>query len=71
MVLNVKKRKEFYWEHLGMMDDLGYVEKALHKIAVYEQNGICLRENLILTYETSRNPLSQKMVMNRIECYLK
>lgn len=70
-VLNVKKRKELYWEHLGMMDDAGYAEKALQKIAAYEQNGIYPGEGLILTYETGKNPLSQKMVMNRIEHYLK
>lgn len=35
--LNVKLRKEIYWEHMGMMDDPEYVEKALQKIAAYEQ----------------------------------
>lgn len=71
MVLNVKRRKELYWEHLGMMDDAVYVEKALQKIAVYEQNGIYPGEGLILTHETRKNPLSQKLVMNMIARYLK
>lgn len=70
-VLNVRKRKEIYWEHLGMMDDSAYAEKALQKIAMYEQNGIYPGEGLILTYETRRNPLSQKMVINMVEHYLK
>ena len=70
-VLNVRKRKEIYWEHLGMMDDAGYAEKALQKIAAYEQNGIYPGEGLILTHETGKNPLSRKMVMNMIEHYLK
>lgn len=36
-VLNVRLRKEYYWEHLGMMDDYSYAEKALQKISSYEQ----------------------------------
>lgn len=52
--------KEMYWEHLGMMDDSNYVENALQKIALYEQNGIFPGKNLILTYETGKNPINQK-----------
>lgn len=70
-VLNVKKRKEMYWEHFGMMDDPSYAEKALQKIAIYEQNGIFPGEDLILTYETRKSPMSQKMVMLMIQHYLK
>lgn len=70
MVLNVKERKEIYWEHLGMMDDREYVEKALDKLAVYAVNGILPGKNLILTYETAKAPLNQKMVQMMIEQYL-
>lgn len=70
-VLNVRKRKEIYWEHLGMMDDSNYVENALQKIALYEQNGIFPGENLILTYETRKNPINQKIAMLMIQRYLK
>ena len=70
-VLNVKKRKELYWEHLGMMDDPSYAEKALKKITIYEQNGIFPGEDLILTYETRKNPMNQKVIMLMIQHYLK
>lgn len=70
-VLNVRKRKEIYWEHLGMMDDTNYVESALQKIALYEQNGIFPGDNLILTYETRKNPINQKIVKLMIQHYLK
>ena len=63
-VLNVKKRQEFYWEHLGMMDDPSYAEKALQKISMYEQNGIFPGEKLIITYETRKSPLNQKQLAN-------
>lgn len=70
-VLNVNRREEIRWEHLGMMDDPVYVEKALKKIAVYEQNGIFPGENLILTYETRMTPISQKLIALMIQHYLK
>ena len=33
--LNVRERKEYYWEHLGMMEDPEYSEKAVRKISAY------------------------------------
>lgn len=69
-VLNVKERKEIYWEHLGMMDDVSYVEMALQKITLYMQNGIFPNDNLIITYETSKHPLNQKIIKLMIEQYL-
>lgn len=69
-VLNVRKRKELYWEHFGMMDDTNYVERALEKIALYEKNGIFPGENLIMTFETKKNPINQKMVSLLIKQYL-
>ena len=70
-MLYVKERKELYWEHLGMMDDASYVENAIQKINMYLQNGICSRDNLIVTYETKKNPLNQKTIKLMIEHYLK
>lgn len=70
-VLNTKKRREYFWEHFGMMDDPSYAEKALKKLSTYEQNGIFPGEQLIVTFETRKNPLSQKQVLNFIEHYLK
>ena len=71
MVLNVKTRTEFYWEHFGMMDDSSYLEKALHKIEMYEQNGIFPGEKLLITCETRTSPLNQRNIMNLIQHYLK
>lgn len=70
-VLNVRKRKELYWEHFGMMDDPNYVESALEKITLYEKNGIFPGGNLILTFETKKNPVNQKIVGLMIKQYLK
>ena len=70
-VLNVKKREELYWEHLGMMDDPEYAEAAIRKITTYVQNGIYPGEKLILTYETRKNPINQKVVKGMIEHFLR
>ena len=70
-VLNVRLRKELYWEHLGMMDDPIYAEKAIQKIFTYEQNGFFPGESLILTYETRQIPLNQKQILLFINRYLK
>ena len=70
-LLNVRIRKEIYWEHMGMMDNSAYAEKAVNKIHTYEQNGIFQGENLLITYETSKSPLSQKGIMRMIQRYLK
>lgn len=68
-LLHVGDRKEIYWEHFGMMDDPEYAEKAIEKIALYEQNGIFPGENLILTYETKKNPINRKVVQMLIKRY--
>lgn len=68
-VLNRKTRKEIYWEHLGMMDDADYVEKAIKKIELYEKNGIFQGDKLIVTYETKEHPLNVKHVDKMIGQY--
>lgn len=68
-VLNVRLRKEFLWEHLGMMDDAMYVDKALKKIDTYAKNNIFPGEKLVLTHETSFRPISTRIIDRMIECY--
>lgn len=43
--------KEYIWEHLGLMDKPGYVEKVKRKLALYNQLGYVIGDNLILTSE--------------------
>lgn len=69
-ILDIKQRKEIIWEHLGMMDNVDYAEKAVRKITTYEQNGIFPGDKLILTYETQKNPLNQKTLLLIIRHYL-
>lgn len=70
-VLNVRLRKEFYWEHMGMMDDFEYVEAALLRIEMYEKNDIFPGNKLILTHETARRPINSRNIEKMIFQYLK
>ncbi len=69
-VLNVRKRRTFYWEHMGMMDDPEYCAKALRKIEIYEKNGYLPGVDLIITHETSENPVRAGILDKMIEAYL-
>jgi hypothetical protein len=65
--LNVRTRKEFYWEHNGMMSNADYADYAIKRIEMYAQSDIIyLGENLVLTFETSSRPLNSRI----IECYI-
>ena len=68
--LNVKKRKQLYWEHLGKMDDVSYVRDNTYRINVYQKNGLFLGDDLIITWETSKMPLDIKLVDQLIRHYL-
>ena len=69
-VLNKKSRKEYYWEHLGMMGNPEYCENAIRKIQAYEKSGIFLGENLILTYESAETILDSRHIDRLIRKYL-
>lgn len=66
-VLNKRSRKEWIWEHFGKMDDPLYVERNMQKINIYERNGIVLGKNLLITFESKQQPLSQQVVNRMIE----
>lgn len=68
-ILNVRKRKELFWEHFGLIDDREYRDDALVKIEKYHQSGFCQGDNFIYTMETIRKPLNVKYVELLIERY--
>jgi len=70
-MLHKETKKEIYLEHFGMMDNPEYLEKALQKIELYEQNGIYPGDRLLITHETKKTPLHRKTVSRMIERFLK
>lgn len=69
-ILDVRKRKNLYWEHLGMMDDLEYIRNATRKIDSYEDSGLFPGRDLILSHETLKNPLTPKAIEGIIRAYI-
>jgi len=69
-ILNAKTRQEIYWEHFGKMDDPEYADKTVRKINLYMGNNIFAGKNLILTFETRKNPLDQQTIINMIKNHL-
>lgn len=69
-LLNVRTRKTYYWEHLGLISDLEYASKNLYKLYTYEKNGYIIGENLLISMETPDMPLDTKYIKKKIEKYL-
>ena len=70
-IFDVKTRKVFYWEHLGLMDKESYAIKAVRKLRSYAAAGIWPGDRLILTFETASQPLNSAYVQNTIDKYLR
>ena len=68
-ILRKEDRKELFWEHLGKMDDAEYVMTNLRRIRLYEQNGIMPGISLILTMETSQQPINLSVIKQMIRTY--
>lgn len=66
-ILDVKKRRVIYWEHLGKMGDMSYVARNLWKLDEYKKVGIFLGINLFVTYESDTSPLGINDIMRIIK----
>ncbi len=69
-VLNRKTRKEYYWEHFGMMDKQEYCENAIKKISKYQKAKIYLGTGLIATFETYTQFINMKELEGIIKAFL-
>jgi len=69
--LNVKTRREIYWEHFGLLDDAEYRNKMLKKLNLYAINGYVPGKNLVTSFESREVPFTQKQAELVIENYLK
>ncbi len=62
--------KEVYWEHDGRMDDPGYSEKAIRKLNSYLASGIGPDDNLVVSFESSKVVLDDRIIRVLIDRYL-
>ena len=70
VLLNVRKRKTIYWEHLGRVGEIDYATRNFGKLIDYERNGLILGDNLIVTMETKERPLDIKNVEEKVRLFL-
>ena len=63
-ILDVRTRREIYFEHFGKMDDPDYSQGFVRKINLYEQNGIFPGKNLLFTVESSTQPLDTRILQS-------
>ncbi|QFJ55445.1 hypothetical protein [Pseudobutyrivibrio xylanivorans] len=70
VLLNVRERKTFYWEHFGLASSKDYADKNLEKLAKYEKSGIVLGDNLIVSFESAGVSLDVKLAEEKIRKYL-
>jgi hypothetical protein len=71
VILNVRKRKTIYWEHLGRVGDMGYATRNFSKLMDYEEQGLILGDNLIITLETLERQLDIRLVEEKVNLFLK
>ncbi len=69
-LLNIRTRQEFYWEHLGMLDNPAYAEDNVKRLNAYIKAGILPGKQLILTWETKNSPLDWRAVEALIQEFL-
>lgn len=68
--LNVRLRKEHYWEHLGMMGDKDYANNNVKKLERYSLADGFDESELILTFETESQPINTRVIEEKIRKYL-
>ena len=69
-VVNVAQRREYLWEHFGMMDMPDYLEGTIFKYKTYTENGYFPGVNLIMTWETAKSSLDVEMIRRLISEFL-
>lgn len=68
--LNVRLRKDYYWEHLGKLGDEDYANRNVKKLEQYARADDFDETRLILTFETDKHPLNTKVIDAKIRRFL-
>lgn len=68
-LIDAKRHRVIFWEHLGLLDDSNYVNNALTKFKKYQENGLFLGEHIIITGENSEQPLDIVKMRELLEHY--
>ena len=66
VLLNVRERKTYYWEHYGLASDESYSNKNIDKLCLYENSGLRIGDNLIISLEAEGIPLDISLIQEKI-----
>lgn len=69
-ILDIKRRRIIYLEHLGRMGDSSYIMKNIWKLDEYKKMGIYLGVNLFITFESDISPMGTKEPLKVIKAML-
>lgn len=70
LLLDVRRRKTYVYEHFGMMDNPEYARNAVEKLGLYSENGYWYGDTLLFSSETGSNPLDTRKVEKMIGHFL-
>ena len=68
-ILNIRTRKEYVYEHLGMLDSVAYANDSVEKIRLYEKSGYIQGKNIFYSFESSILPLDAETVERIVKEY--
>lgn len=69
-VLNKRTRRQYIWEHFGMIDNIDYAGKTSKKLELYMKNGYIQGKNFLSTFESSVAPLKTNTLETIIQEFL-
>lgn len=69
-ILNIRRRKTFYYEHFGLMDEPEYVLKTCRKILAYSKNNLWFGDGLLYSFESKDLPINTVVLETMIRKYL-
>lgn len=68
--LNPRTRKEIIWEHFGLMDDPQYAANSCKKLQTYQNSGLFLGQEIIISWETTTSPFTKFQAQQIASKYL-
>lgn len=66
-VMNIHTGKITYWEHAGLLDEPAYANDFTKKINTYANNDLLIGRDVVITCETTDNPLDIKVIKKLVE----
>ncbi|GAB1475751.1 hypothetical protein MASR2M70_05830 [Bacillota bacterium] len=69
-IINPQDNRTIYWEHFGMVENEDYELAMNKKLKSYKDDGITQWDNLIVTFETKKNPLNTPKIQKIIKAFL-